>query len=292
MDWFFNFLDFINLSNFKFKDLVDIILVAIGIYYLLIIIQGTRAMRIALGIIFLVLLGTLSNIYELNTVQWLLSNFFTYLVIAIIILFQSEIRRALAQFGKNPFRKVSYKSDESLRTLEEIALAASLLATKRIGGIIVLERAQGLRNFIEAGRHVDAIVNYDLLLSIFNPASPLHDGAVIIHENRIAAASCFLPLTTNPQLSTKLGTRHRAAIGVTEETDAVAVIISEERGEIRVSQHGKISKPLDSKGLMRLLTGILIEEQRISATDDTGKTRETLLYDFSPAEESTGAKSR
>lgn len=280
MDWFINFLGSLHLTSFKLKDLVDVILVAIGIYYLLVIIQGTRAMRIAFGLVFLLVLSNLSEAYKLETVQWILSDFLAYLVIAIIILFQSEIRRALAQFGKNPFRRVSHHEDENLRTLEEITLAASLLSAKRIGAIVVIEREQGLRNYVEAGREIDSFVNYDLLLSIFNPASPLHDGAAIIQENRLAAASCFLPLTTNPQLSTSLGTRHRAAIGITEETDSVAVVVSEETGSIRVSQYGRITKPLDGKGLMHLLTQILIEDKRLPREDDkAGAAAEAALVD-------------
>jgi diadenylate cyclase len=288
MDWLFDTFNALNLASFKFKDLVDIILVAVGIYYLLIIIQGTRAMRIALGIIFLVALSTLSETYKLVTVQWLLSNFFAYLVIAIIILFQSEIRRALAQIVKNPFKRVSYRADESMRTLEEICLAASLLATKRIGAIVVLEREQGLRNFIEAGREIDAKVNYDLLLSVFHPASPLHDGAAIIQENRIAAASCFLPLTTNPLLSTTMGTRHRAAIGVTEETDAVAVVVSEETGSMRVAQFGRISRPLDGKGLLTVLTRILVDDKRLATSEELIRAGEPVEGELLRAEEYAG----
>ncbi len=287
MQWFFDLIEPLNLGHFTLRDLVDIILVAVGVYFLLVIIQGTRAMRVALGLIFLLLLSSLSRTYQLSTVQWLFANFSAYLVIAIIILFQSEIRRALAQFGKNPFRKINYKKDENLRTLEEICLAASLLASKRIGGIIVLEREQGLRNYVEAGRKIDSEVNYDLLLSIFHPSSPLHDGAAIIHDNRLAAASCFLPLTSNPTLSGKFGTRHRAAIGLTEETDAVAVIISEERGEIRVSQLGKISRPLNGKGLMALLTRLLVEAKRIPKGDVGGRTVEMVAYEFPAVGDST-----
>ena len=289
MDWIYDFLASLNLTSFKLKDLVDILLVAVGIYYLLVIIQGTRAMRIALGIIFLVMLSTLSETFKLSTVQWLLSDFFAYLVIAIIILFQSEIRRALAQFGKNPFKRIDYRTDESLRTLEEICLAASLLATKRIGGIVLIEREQGLRNYIEAGREIDAYVNYDLIISIFNPASPLHDGAIILQENRIASASSFLPLTTNPQLSTQLGTRHRAAIGVTEETDAVAVIISEETGAIRVSQYGRITKPLDGKGLMKVLSQILLEDRKLSSGQEGGKKKTVDEIEMLLVEEGGGS---
>lgn len=288
MDWFVDTFNALNLASFKLKDLVDILLVAVGIYYLMLIIQGTRAMRIALGIIFLVALYALSEIYKLITVQWLLSNFFAYLVIAIIILFQSEIRRALAQIVKNPFKRVSYRADESMRTLEEICLAASLLATKRIGAIIVLEREQGLRNFIEAGREIEARVNYDLLLSIFHPASPLHDGAAIVQDNRIAAASCFLPLTTNPLLSTTMGTRHRAAIGVTEETDAVAVVVSEETGSIRVAQLGRITRPLDGKGLLTVLTRILVDDKRLATAEELTRAGEKTEGELLLAEEYAG----
>lgn len=285
MDVILKWLGALDLTHFKPKDAVDIILVAVGVYYLLIVIQGTRATRVALGIIFLVLLSQLSELFRLETVQWLLSNFLTYLVLAIIILFQGEIRKALAQFGKNPFRKARYGTPEHLRTLEEICLAASLMASKRIGGIIVLEKEQGLRNYIEGGRVVDAEVSYDLLLTIFNPASPMHDGAVIIQDNRIVAASCFLPLTSNPQLSTTYGTRHRAAIGLTEETDAVAVIISEERGAVSVSQHGRITKALEGKLLMKLLSNIFVHNMDIPPRDIARRTRELRQHDFAAASE-------
>ena len=279
MSW----LDATSIFRIKPKDIIDIALVAVGIYYLLIVIRGTRAMRIAIGIIFLVLLSYLSYEIKLETVQWLLSNFFTYLVIAIIILFQAEIRKTLAQFGKNPFRKRA-TTDEHLRTLEEVVLAATLLAAKRHGAIIVLEKEQGLKNYVEGGRHVDAEVNYDLLISIFNPASPLHDGAVIIQDNRIAAAACFLPLTSNPHLSTTFGTRHRAAVGLTEEVDAVAVIVSEERGAISVAQNGRITKPMEGKALMRLLSYIFIKDRDIPHRDAAKRTRELRQYDFSGVE--------
>lgn len=272
MDWLFNFFDWLgnllvslNLTSFKLKDAIDIILVAIGIYYLLILIKGTRAMRIALGIVFLLILSGLSESYKLNTVQWLLNEFFAYLVIAIIILFQSEIRRALAQFGKNPFKRVDYTTDESLKVIEQIAIASQILSNKRIGGLIVLEREQGLRNYIEGGRQIDGTVTYDLLMSLFITSSPLHDGAVIIQDNRIAAASCFLPLTTNPRVSTSMGTRHRAAIGITEETDAVVVVVSEETGSIRVGQFGVLTKALESKDLLVTLVNILVEEKNIAS---------------------------
>ncbi|HUX06786.1 MAG TPA: diadenylate cyclase CdaA [Acidobacteriota bacterium] len=276
-------LDALNLTRFKPKDFLDIVLVAVGVYYLLIVIRGTRAMRIAIGIIFLVLLSYLSNEFKLETVQWLLSNFFTYLVIAIIILFQAEIRKTLAQFGKNPFRKRS-SSDEDFRTLEEVCLAASLLASKRHGAIIVMEKAQGLKNYVEGGRQIDAEVNYDLLIAIFNPGSPLHDGAVIIQDNHIAAAACFLPLTSNPQLSTTFGTRHRAAVGLTEETDAVAVIVSEERGAISVAQNGRITKPMEGKALMKLLSYIFIRNRDIPPRDIARRTKDLKQYDFSSLE--------
>jgi diadenylate cyclase len=264
IDWFGDLLVSLNLTSFKAKDAVDIILVAIGIYYLLILIKGTRAMRIALGIVFLLLLSGLSESYKLNTVQWLLSEFFAYLVIAIIILFQSEIRRALAQFGKNPFKRIDFTTGESQQMLEQIAISSQLLSNKRIGALIVIEREQGLRNYIEGGRYIDAQVTYDLLMSLFITSSPLHDGAVIIQDNRIAAASCFLPLTRNPRVSTSLGTRHRAAIGITEETDAIVIVVSEETGSIRVGQNGELTKPLESKELLSTLINILVEEKNIA----------------------------
>jgi len=193
---------------------------------------------------------------ELRTIEWVFANFFTYFIFALIVIFQSEIRRGLAQIGRGRFfsrifPKLTGKM--GLERFDEIVLAATTLSSKKIGGLIVIERDIGLRNFIESGIKLDAFLTYDLLLTIFNPKSPLHDGAVIIQGNRISAAACFLPLTLDPYLSKELGTRHRAAIGITEESDAVAVVISEETGNTSAVVSGEIMRGLDGPRLLKIL---------------------------------------
>ncbi len=182
----------------------------------------------------------------------ILGNLLLYIPLVVIVLFQNQIRQALAHLGKNPFAGLlPRRGDENL--IEEVTLAAASLASKRIGALIVIERDMGLRTFSETGIELDALVSYDLLMNIFTRRSPLHDGAVIIAEGRIKAASGYLPLTTNPSLSRTYGTRHRAGIGITEESDAVAIVVSEERGVVSLAEGGKISGALDAKGLERAL---------------------------------------
>ena len=201
-------------------DLLDIALVSVLVYELLLLIRGTRAVQMALGGGFLIGLFFLSRWLELETVNWVIRNLAGYVVFAIIVLFQSDIRRALAHFGRAPFFRYFERVSSADETLEELVVATTTLSARRIGAIIVLERQIGLRNYIEGGIPLDATVTYDLLASIFQPGTPLHDGAVIVQGDRIAAAACFLPLSVNPRVSRELGTRHRAALGVTEESDA------------------------------------------------------------------------
>jgi len=185
----------------------------------------------------------------------LLANFFTYIVFALIVIFQSEIRRGLTKLGRGRFfRRLTVGRD--VRVYEEIVLAATTLAGQKIGGLIVLEQEIGLRNYVESGIRLDAFLTYDLLVTIFHPSSSLHDGSVIIQGDRISAAGCFLPLTLDPYLSKELGTRHRAAIGITEETDAIAVVISEETGTISAVYEGEIVRNLDAQELLQFLNKI------------------------------------
>ncbi len=241
-------------------DLVDILIVAFLIYQLLQFIRGTHAVQMALGALVLVLLYWLSQLLHLETVNWLLRTFMPYLVFGIIVVFQSEIRKVLAQLGKTPLPGV-FGSPRTEEVIDEVVLAATTLATQRTGAIAVIERDMGLRSYIETGIALDAYVTYDLLISIFNPGTPLHDGAVIIQGNRVAAAACFLPLTVNPQLSRELGSRHRAAIGVTEDTDALAVVVSEETGVISLVVGGRIRRDLDAASLKAALLDVLEVEQ-------------------------------
>ena len=241
-------------------DLVDILIVAFLIYQLLQFIRGTHAVQMALGALVLVLLYWLSQLLHLETVNWLLRTFMPYLVFGIIVVFQAEIRKVLAQLGKTPLPGV-FGSPRTEEVIDEVVLAATTLAAQRTGAIVVIERDMGLRSYIETGIALDAYVTYDLLISIFNPGTPLHDGAVIVQGNRVAAAACFLPLTVNPQLSRELGSRHRAAIGVTEDTDALAVVVSEETGVISLVVGGRIRRELDAASLKTALLDVLEVEQ-------------------------------
>ena len=238
-------------------DLLDIAVVSFLIYEFLKLIRGTRAVQMAVGGALAVALFYLSRLAELETVNWLIRNLVGYVVFAAIVLFQSDIRRALAHLGRAQFFRYLAKAETVSETIEEIAVAATQLSIARIGAIVVIERQIGLRNYIEAGLPLDAMLTYDLLVSIFQPKSPLHDGAVIVQNDRVAAAACFLPLTINPLLARNLGTRHRAAIGLTEENDAVAVIVSEETGRISVALDGKIEGPYDAEELKRRLRVLL-----------------------------------
>jgi diadenylate cyclase len=214
-------------------DLLDIAIVSILIYEFLKLIRGTRAVQMAVGSLLVVALFYVSSLAPLQTLNWLIRNMLVYVVFAAIVIFQSDIRRALAHFGQAPFFRY-FTKQESDETIEEVIVAATMLAAQKKGAIIAIEREIGLRNYIESGIPLDAEMTYDLLVTIFQPGSPLHDGAVILQEDRVAAAACFLPLTVNPRISRELGTRHRAAIGLTEESDAVAVVVSEERGQTPV----------------------------------------------------------
>jgi diadenylate cyclase len=245
-------------------DLLDIAVLSVAIYELLRLLRGTRAVQMAAGSIMLVGLFFLSRWAPLTTVNWVLRNLFGYVVFAAIVIFQNDIRRALAHIGRAPFFRWFTKKEALDDAVEEGVVAATMLADRRTGAIIVFERAIGLRNYIESGIPLDATLTYDLVVSIFQTTSPLHDGAVIIQEDRIAAAACFLPLTVNPQLSRELGTRHRAALGLTEETDALAVIVSEETGKISLALDGRIERGL-SPDALRLKLRQLMAERRAPA---------------------------
>jgi uncharacterized protein (TIGR00159 family) len=234
--------------DFGWWDVLDILLVAFIIYELLQFLRGTHAVQMAIGGLLLVLLYWASILFNLQTVNWLLRTFLPFVVFGIIVVFQSEIRKMLAHLGKAPFLGPAMKRRQE-EVVDEVVLAATSLARQRTGAIIVLEREIGLRSYIETGINLDAVLTYDLLVSIFNPKTPLHDGAVIIQGQRIAAAACFLPLTVNPELSRALGSRHRAAIGLTEDTDAVAVVVSEETGTISIVEGGHIRRGLDGASL-------------------------------------------
>jgi len=247
------------LEILTWRDAVDVLAVAIIIYNLLLLIRGTRAMQVLLGLFFLVLVYYVAVLAELPTLQRILENLLIVLPFAVIVLFQGEIRRALADFGRNPLWGLA-KQQKVVASFSEIGLAATTLASRRVGALIVIERLQGLRNYIENGIALDALVSYDLLINLFMPDTPLHDGAAIIQDDRIAAAGCFLPLTANPELSKDFGTRHRAALGITEESDAVAVVVSEETGAISLAFNGELTRDLDSNTLRNALYRYLVTD--------------------------------
>ena len=242
------------LSGIRWQDIVDIVVVAMLIYWLLVFIKGTRAVQMLTGLAMLLLAFVVSDKLEFLTLRWLLSSFLSSIILVIIILFQADIRRVLTQVGKGTFFR---GSRERLHLIEEVSRAAVSLASKHIGGLIVLERSTGLNDFIETGTVIDARVSRELLTSLFHPSSSLHDGAVIIQKDRVGAAGCFLPLTSNPLVDRSYGTRHRAAIGLTEETDAVVVLISEERGQVHIVEKGMVGPSVDKNTLDARLRDLL-----------------------------------
>ncbi len=251
--------DAIHWPQIGWVDVIDILVVSVLIYELLKLIRGTRAVQMALGGGVVVALFYGSRWAHLQTVNWLIRNLVGYVVFAIIVLFQSDIRRALAHLGRAPFFRYFAEKESAEESIEELIVAAGMLSAQRIGAIIAVERQIGLRSYVEGGIPLDAELTYDLLLSIFQRTSPLHDGAVIIQDDRVAAAACFLPLTVNPRLSKELGSRHRAAIGLTEENDSVAIVVSEETGAVSVVVDGQIERGLDSDALRTRLRSLLIQ---------------------------------
>jgi uncharacterized protein (TIGR00159 family) len=260
------------------RDLVDILIVAILIYELLRLVQhGTRAVQMVVGLGTVGLLYQLSSWFGLTTVQWVLRNAVVYLGFAVIVLFQHEIRTALTHLGNNlrlPFLRSARRANEyGQEWYDEVVLASTTLASEKIGALIVFERDVGLKNYIESGVRLDARLTYDLLVTIFNPYAPLHDGAVMVSDNLVAAASCFLPLTQNPLLSREMGTRHRAAIGITEDSDACAIVVSEETGSISFAINGRVTRHLDGPRL-RLLLQQAMEPWRSEAETEEAEAEE------------------
>jgi uncharacterized protein (TIGR00159 family) len=262
----------LHLQNLGPWALADIAVLAVLIYQLLLVIRGTRAVNIlvALAAVALVYVLTGPGLLTLNAVHSILGTLLFYLPLIVIVLFQNQIRQALAQFGRNPFPGLLRHKTTDENLIAELALAAASLGSKRLGALIVIEREMGLRTFADTGIALDALVSYDLLMNIFTRRSPLHDGAVVISEGRIKAASCYLPLTTNPSLSRTYGTRHRAAIGITEESDALAIVVSEERGVVSLAEGGRISPALDAKGLERALHRALGAGEEAVAASESG----------------------
>lgn len=246
----------VQMPEVSIGSIVDILLVAALLYEFLLLIKGTRAAPMLVGVAALALAFYLARVWELKTVNWLVGTLLPYAIFALIVVFASEIRHALARLGRRlTFSRLS--SGPSSESYDDIVLASNLFSQNQTGALIIIEREIGLRTYIESGVPMDARLSYDLLATIFRPSAPLHDGAVIIQKDRIAAAACFLPLSMNPVLSTQLGTRHRAGIGITEETDAIAVIVSEETGAISLAVGGNIERDLTVEYLRERLGELL-----------------------------------
>lgn len=248
-------------SNFDpARDILDIVIVTAAIYWLLLLIRGTRAVQVLVGLLVLIGLSLASEAFQLAALGLILENFMEAAVIIIVVLFAPDIRRALARVGRG-FSLGGRDQAEGM-VIEEIVQAAQALAGKRVGALVVLERESALDDYIEAGRSLDAAVSKDLLLSLFLPPSPLHDGAVLVQEGRIASAGCILPLTLKQDLPDGVGTRHRAAVGITEETDAVVIVVSEESGGISVVMRGEMLRDLDGPRLRVVIQEILSGERQ------------------------------
>ena len=253
-------LDYVRTNYDPVRDTIDIVAVTLGLYWLLLLIRGTRAGQILVGLLVLITANFASQTFDLVTIRSILSTFMQSIIIIIVIIFQYDIRRALARVGRGFFPTVS--AQEESQMLEEIVRATQTLAQKRVGALIVLERETSLEDQVEGGQPIDAAVSKELLTSLFLPYSPLHDGAVIIQGGRAAVAGAILPLTLKAEVPEGLGTRHRAAVGITEETDAVVIVVSEETTAISLVMHGDMVRDLDAPRLRELLREILSGERR------------------------------
>lgn len=270
-------------AQFRWIDALDVLIVAFAVYQLLLMFKGTKALQMILGLALVYLSSRIALGGGLLTVNWVLQNLLGVSFLLIIILFQPELRRALASFGLRSRLLRAFGRHQEAHIIDELVRTAISLAGKKIGAIIVLERETKLSDYVESGVAIDAALSRRILESIFYPGSPLHDGAVIVQGGRVAAASCFLPLALNPEVSQELGTRHRAAIGLTEETDALAIVVSEETGSISLVRAGAITEDLDATALRRLL-GEQLEPAR-GAAGSEAKPREAPVPTAAPQAE-------
>jgi diadenylate cyclase len=246
-------------AAFRWRDVIDIALVAVVVYRILVMFRGTRAVQMLIGLSCLVAGSLLARRLELYSTQWILDNFWSFWVIALVVLFQPELRRALARVGEGRVvsKILGVSRAERAHVIDEIIDAVESLTARRIGALVVIERSAGLRQYAELGVAVDGLVSADLLVSVFLPYSPLHDGAVFVQGSRLVAAGCFLPLSRNLQIARSLGTRHRAALGISEETDAVALAVSEESGRVTIAVGGHIETVRDLAALRSRLNELI-----------------------------------
>lgn len=247
----------------RWQDILDILVVAFVFYQVIAIIRGTRSVQMVLGLLVLTFVYFMANVLDLATLMWLMKTFLSSIFLIVIIVFQQDIRRALTQVGKTPFQR---SLDVMGKDIDEIVRTAFYLSKRRIGALIVLERESGMRDFVESGFEIDARLSKELLISLFMPASPLHDGGVIIKESRIKTAGAILPLTQNPYVSKQYGTRHRAAIGLSEETDAVVIVVSEETQDVSLVQYGALTIVNDERTLVNSMRAIFQAKEENSQT--------------------------
>jgi diadenylate cyclase len=244
-------------------DALDIFIVTVLIYQVLLLVRGTRAVQLASGLVVLFVVYTASRVLKLNTLQWVLSYLTLAIPLALLVIFQPELRRMLEQLGRGGTFVQGVAGglgrEETIRLVNDVARACRILSGRRTGALIVLERRTGLNDVVESGIKVDALVSVQLLITIFFPNTPLHDGAVVLRGNRLMAASCLLPLSENPHLSRTLGTRHRAAVGISEATDAIAVVVSEESGGISLARDGRLTRGLSEEELKVALLELLAQ---------------------------------
>jgi len=246
------------IRQIRWQDLVDIGIITFLIYRLLHIVRGSRAMQMILGLAVILVAYVSSRALGLFTLNWILDNFLGSIILVIIVIFQSDIRRALTQVGSAPLfgtaERLALRRED---IIEEVAQAAVALSEKKVGGLIVLERDVGLNEYMEIGTRLDARISRELVESVFLPHSPIHDGALVIQKGRVTAVRCLLPLSTNPNLKKSWGTRHRAAIGVTEETDAVAIVVSEQEATVALVVGGNVTENIDGGRLRTALRGLV-----------------------------------
>lgn len=246
------------LSRLDTRSVIDILIVAAIIYWILTLIQGTTAVALVRGTITLILLAAvLGSVLDLVVLNWVLRNSIPALLVALPILFQPELRRALERLGRTSrLFALGGPNNEHARSIEQIAAACRRLSERKWGALIVLERDTGLGEYVDTGVELDGLVSVDFLMTIFYPNSPLHDGATIVRGDRIVAAACLLPLTETVYSDQHLGTRHRAGVGITERTDAIAIIVSEETGVISLANNGRIVRNLDDSKLKKVLPAL------------------------------------
>jgi uncharacterized protein (TIGR00159 family) len=256
------------LTNIRLLDILDICIVAFIIYRIIILIKGTRAVQMLLGLAVILAVYMASRLGDLHTLNWVLSNFLSSIILVIVVIFQNDIRRALMHVGRNPFLGGG-TTVQGTEIIDELVKAAMALGNRKIGALIAIERETGINDILESGTRINARVSSELIRAIFMPSSPIHDGALVLQQGRLTTAGCFLPLSQGSDLNKDLGTRHRAAIGLTELADAIAIVVSEETGKISVAVNGGMTRNLDATSLKKVLSRLL-EPRRVKLNKKKG----------------------